>query len=159
MVAIRALLKILVILSALGGQPALASNVVADVDRIAESLTRAGYNPQLSSNAGERFIKAQLNGYEFLVLPYGCDEAERNCRSVQFFIAFDPANSPSLEAMNAYSRENRWGRVYLDQDGDPALEFDLDLEKGGMSEALFLDNVAYWEAIVQSYAKFVFGKE
>ena len=144
-------------LFSLTSAPALASNIVADVDHIAGVLERAGYAPELGANAGERFITAQANGYKFLVLPLGCDDNKSNCRSVQFFISFNPQSSPSLEAMNNYARENRWGRIYLDKDGDPALEFDLDLERGGMSEELFLDNLAYWEATIDAYAKFVFG--
>jgi len=139
-------------------QPSRASNIVADLDQVAMTMKKAGYQAELASNLGERYLTAELDGYKFMVLPYGCDESKRNCKSLQFFIAFNPETSPSLEAMNAYARENRWGRVYLDKDGDPALEFDLDLEKGGMSEDLFLDNVAYWEAIVQAFARFVFGQ-
>lgn len=142
----------------LNAQPSQASNIVADLDQVAIVMKKAGYQAELGSNLGERFLTAELDGYKFMVLPYGCDDTKRNCKSLQFFIAFNPESSPSLEAINAYARENRWGRVYLDKDGDPALEFDLDLEKGGMSEDLFLDNVAYWEAIVQAYAKFVFGE-
>lgn len=159
MVAIRSIVQILAASAVLLSNPALAANVVADLDRIAQTMERAGYQPEQGSSDGERYIKAKLDQYEFLVLPFGCDDTQRNCRSAQFFISFDPERSPSLEAMNAYSRENRWGRIYLDKEGDPALEFDLDLEEGSMSEALFLDNLAYWETVVQAYATFVFGEE
>lgn len=152
----RLTLPIAVVISLIS-TPARSGNIVADVDQIASILERSGYAPEMGTNSGERFITAQTNGYKFLVLPQGCDDTKSNCRTVQFFIAFNPQISPSLEAMNSYARDNRWGRVYLDKDGDPALEFDLDLERGGMSEELFLDNLAYWEATVDAYAKFVFG--
>lgn len=155
--SIRRLAAPIAALLSLIGTPARSSNIVADVDQLASVLERAGYAPEMRTHSGERFITAQTNGYKFMVLPQGCDDTKSNCRSVQFFIAFDPQKSPSLEAINSYARDNRWGRVYLDKDGDPALEFDLDLERGGMSEELFLDNVAYWEAAVGAYAKFVFG--
>ena len=155
--SIRCAAPLVAALFALIGGPAFATNILADVDHIAGVLERAGYAPELGTNAGERFTAARTNGYKFLILPQDCDEARINCRSVQFYIAFNPRQSPSLEAMNAYARDNRWGRIYLDRDGDPALEFDLDLERGGMSEDLFLDNLAYWEAAIQAYAKFVFG--
>lgn len=156
---LRPLFSAVAALALMLGQPAHAENVVADLDRIERLLAEAGYEPKLTANAGEEFIAAYLDGYEFLILPYGCNESKRDCRSIQFFIAFDPPESPGLEAMNAYARENRWGRVYLDQDYDPALEFDLNLEKGGMSEELFLDNLAYWESAVVAYARFVFKKD
>lgn len=145
--------------AALSATPVLARNVTADVDQIAKVMTAAGHSLEVKNNDGERFIMADGSGYKYAILPYGCDDKGKACKSVQFFIAFNPDKSPTLEAMNEYSRDHRWGRVYLDKDGDPALEFDLDLEQGGMTEELFLDNVAYWEAILESYAKFAFEKE
>jgi len=156
---LRPLIYTITALAAMSALPARAQNVVADLDRIAQVLAQAGYEPKLTKKDDEEFIAAYLDGYEFLILPYGCNESKRECRSIQFFIAFDPPKSPSLEAMNLYARENRWGRIYLDRDGDPAIEFDLDLEKGGMSEELFLDNLSYWATAVQAYAQFVFEKD
>lgn len=144
---------------ALAVAPAQARNVTADMAQIAEVMQGAGYNVEVKQAEGESFLSVDMESYRFLLLPFGCDDKGKNCKSVQFFAAFDPASSPSLEAMNAYARENRWGRIYLDKENDPAIEFDLDLEQGGMSPELFLDNVAYWEAVVAGYSKFVFGKD
>ena len=57
--------------------------------------------------------------------------------------------------MNEYASINRFGRVYLDSDGDPVVEMDIDLEAGGMSEALFADNIAYWDAIMTNFSSWV----
>ncbi|MFM5947885.1 MAG: YbjN domain-containing protein [Novosphingobium sp.] len=143
----------------LSAAPTSAKNVTADVDQIAAVMKADGKQAEIKTAKSERYVSAVAAGYTYAILPFGCDDAGKNCKSVQFFIAFNPDASPTLEAMNTYARENRWGRIYLDKDGDPALEFDVDLEQGGMSQALFLDNVAYWEAILAAYAKWVFGKE
>ena len=95
-----------------------------------------------------------MAGYNFIILPFSCDENGDDCKSVQFYTAFAADTDPTLEEMNNYASENRFGRVYLDQDGDPAIEMDIDLEAGGMSEALFMDNLAYWEAIMVNFAEF-----
>lgn len=141
--------------------PAMAKNVVADVDQISEVLKAAGYRAEIKedgSGGGGRYVRSAAAGYNFLILPGGCDDSNKNCKSVQFYVAFNPEKSPTLDAMNTYNKEHRWGRAYLDKDGDPAIEFDLDLEAGGMSAELFLDNVAYWEMAIGRYAKFVFAK-
>ena len=155
----RGTFGLLAAMAALAATPALARNVVADVDLIADVMKASGRTAEIKDVKGERFVSAEGGGYTYMILPFGCDDAGKGCKSVQFFIAFNPKTSPSLEAMNKYARDNRWGRIYLDKDGDPAIEFDLDLEKGGMSDALFLDNVEYWEAILGAYAKWVFAKE
>jgi Putative bacterial sensory transduction regulator len=146
--------------AALAAAPAMARNVVADVDQIAAVMKAAGYKVEIAETKSDRFIKAEAGGYNYAILVYGCDDKGKTCKSVQFFVAFDPKQSPTLEAMNKYAHGHRWGRVYLDDEGDPAIEYDLDLEKGGMSPELFLDNVEYWEAILATFAEFVFdGKD
>ncbi len=111
--SVRPVFDAVAALAVMVGQPAHANpaptdNVVADLGRVERLLAKAGYKPRLTTKAGEKFIAADLDGYEFLILPYGCNESKRDCRSIQFFIAFDPPEGPSLEAMNAYAREHRW---------------------------------------------------
>lgn len=150
---------IIACLAMVAAAPALAKNVVADVDQIASVMKAAGHKLEIKTADGERYISSETGGYKYALLFFGCDDAKKNCKSVQFYVGFTLKTKPSLDAMNTYAREHRWGRIYLDKDGDPAMEFDVDLEQGGMSDALFLDNVAYWEAIVAAFAKFVFGEE
>ncbi|MFM5953052.1 MAG: YbjN domain-containing protein [Novosphingobium sp.] len=156
---VRSTLTSLALAAALVAAPALAKNVTADLDQVTEILKGAGYKVEMKDVKGDRFISVDMDDYHFLILPFGCDDKGKACKSVQFFAAFDPPTSPSLDAMNLYARDHRWGRVYLDKDNDPAIEFDVDLEQGGMSPELFLDNVAYWEAIVSAYSKFIFDKD
>lgn len=154
---IRLLLSILAFAGALAAMPAQARNVVAEVEQIVALLKKNGKVAETKATEGETYVRVSGNGYTYSIFTFGCDDKGRACKSVQFFAAFNPKVSPTLEAMNEYARDNRWGRIYLDKEGDPAIEFDVDLEQGGMSEALFLDNVAYWEAIIDKYGDFVFG--
>lgn len=155
----RSVVALLAALGALIATPVLAKNVVADVDQIAALMKGAGYRAEIKGEKAERHIVAASSGYDFRIFTFGCDDDGKNCKSVQFFIAFDTKVSPSLEKMNDYARNNRWGRVYLDKDGDPAIEFDVDLEKGGMSEELFLDNVEYWDVVMTRFADFAFDRK
>ena len=143
-----------VIASLLAANPLCAANVTADLDQIADVLRENGYQAKLQGEGKDRSIKTGMAGYNFIILPFSCDENGDDCKSVQFYTAFAADTDPTLEEMNNYASENRFGRVYLDQDGDPAIEMDIDLEAGGMSEALFMDNLAYWEAIMVNFAEF-----
>ncbi|MXO48586.1 hypothetical protein GRI69_09980 [Erythrobacter vulgaris] len=134
--------------------PATAQNVVADVDQIAAILESEGYQAKLIGEKDDRYIKTGMSGYNFLILPFDCDDAGENCKSVQFYIAFATETEPTLEAMNTYASRNRFGRIYLDDDRDPVIEMDIDLEAGGMPKELFMDNLAYWEAIMVAFAEF-----
>lgn len=136
--------------------PALAKNVTADAKQIAALLKADGKTVEVKTTKDDVYVRVDSD-YDYSIFTYGCDNSGGNCKSVQFYAAFNPKVSPTLEAMNGYARDNRWGRIYLDKDGDPAIEMDVDLEKGGMSEALFIDNIAYWEAVIDKYGDFVFG--
>jgi hypothetical protein len=155
--AVRLFPFVMAAIGAALASPASGKNVVADVDQIAALLKKDGETLDIKSSKDGRYIRVTGDGYDYSIITYGCDDKDANCKSVQFYSGFNPRVNPTLEAMNSYARDNRWGRVYLDEEGDPAIEFDVDLEKGGMSEALFLDNVAYWEMIIDRYGDFVFG--
>lgn len=149
----------LVTASMLVAAPVAAQNITADVEQIAQLLQSEGYQAKLEGEGIDRHIKTGMAGYNFLILPFDCEADGSDCKSVQFYTAFAPTNKPTLEEMNTYASENRFGRIYLDQDRDPAIEMDIDLEAGGMSPELFMDNLAYWEAIMVGFAEFSFSKD
>lgn len=139
--------------------PLSAANVIADVDQVAAAMKRGGYTVEIKQTKDGRFIRSTRGkeNYEFSVFFYGCDaNTTNNCKSVQLYAGFSPQTKPTLEALNAYASENRWGRVYRDDDGDPVVEMDIDLEKGGMSEALFLDHLEYFDAVMDRFGEFAF---
>ena len=59
--------------------------------------------------------------------------------------------------MNEWNKAHRFSRAYIDKDGDPCIEGDLDLDSGGMSRALFLDNLETWGSLVGSFKAKVYG--
>lgn len=147
------------LVAALAAAPLNAKTVTADVDQIAAILQKEGYQAKRAGEGADPWIESAMNGYSMAIYFYGCNDAGKECKSVQFYAGFTPKKKPSLQAMNDYARENRWGRIYLDTDGDPAIEMDVDMEAGGMSEALFIDNIAYWNTILDNFGTFVFKED
>ncbi len=139
--------------------PATAQNVVADHEQIASVMQEAGYKATLNGEGDSRYLRSSSGGYKFSALFYGCDDDGANCKTIQFYAGFTPKTKPSLQSMNDYAAKNRWGRIYLDSDGDPVIEMDIDLEDGGMSPELFKDNLEYWDTIMGVFAKFVFAND
>ncbi len=140
--------------------PASTANVVANPAQIVAVMRKAGYTVELKGEKDGTYIRASKgkDAYNINVSFFGCDEKTVvNCKSVQFYAAFNPKTKPTLEAMNDYAARHRWGRIYRDKENDPIIEMDVDLEQGGMSEALFLDNLEYFEAITARFADFAFN--
>lgn len=143
---------------ALAALPASAQTIVAEAGQIAAVLKDKGYKAELKvDSAGDPYISSGSGGYSFAIFFYGC-EGGANCKTVQLFAAFDTARRPDLEKMNEYARTKRWGRVYVDTSDDPAIEMDVDLEDGGMSRELFVDNLEYWDSVMQAFGEWSFDQ-
>ncbi|GAB4298567.1 MAG: hypothetical protein Kow0096_17360 [Thiohalomonadaceae bacterium] len=69
--------------------------------------------------------------------------------SLQFHVAFSDGNA-TLEKVNAWNRDMRYSRNYLDESGDPHLELDLDLA-GGVTQARVLDFIKTCQISLQQW--------
>lgn len=77
-------------------------------------------------------------------------------RSLQAFTGFR-STTTSLETVNAWNRGHRYSRAYLDPDGDPVIELDLDLA-GGVSRERLLDYLRTVRVSVLAFVKAVTGE-
>ncbi|HVJ72107.1 MAG TPA: YbjN domain-containing protein [Sphingomicrobium sp.] len=135
--------------------PVPDGNVTAEVQSVVSALQRAGYKALVKKDEdGAPFVQSGQGGYEFLVFFYGCEDGV-NCDTVQFYAGFDE-HKADLAKINSWNADNRFGRAYLSEKGSARIEMDVDLEDGGMSPALFEDNVEYWVAAMSKFATFVY---
>lgn len=74
----------------------------------------------------ERFIQLDMFGLKVQLFPQGT--------SAQLFAGFSSSRALSPVIINEWNRTKRFSRAYIDQEGDPILESDIDLE-GGVTEA------------------------
>jgi hypothetical protein len=58
-------------------------------------------------------------------------------KSVQFYASFGDGNA-TLKKVNEWNKGKKYSKSYLDDDGDPVLELDLDLE-GGVTRERIVD--------------------
>lgn len=135
---------------------ALAQNVTAQApETVAQALQAAGYRAQLDTDSGgDPMIRSMSSGAEFLILFYGCTD-NADCRTVQFYAGYSEPSNGSIEAMNEWNTNNRFGRAYATEAGSARIEMDLDLDDGGMSPELFTDNVEFWVAIMARFEEFI----
>lgn len=138
----------------------MAKNVTADVAVLAQLLSAKGHKVEIKTLDGETYLRvADPGDYAYSIFTYGCDDDGKNCHSIQFYASFAPGKKPSLAAMNQYSKDYRYGRVYLDKEGDPNIEWDLYLGLAGINEATFMENFDLWGAMTDGFGDFVFGKD
>jgi hypothetical protein len=146
---VRRTLTTFAIAAAIGmAAPAAAQVNAANPASVAEAMRAAGYGAeQQRDDDGRPMITGTLNELRFVVLFYGCNEAGSACETIQFRIRFvDP--QADLARINEWNRTRRFGRAYIDTDGDAVLEMDINISRGGASPALFADNLEYWRELV-----------
>jgi hypothetical protein len=159
--SLRGLLAAFACILTLAATPALAKNVTANLDEIANLLRGKGNKVEIKGSGNDRYIfVANPNAYTYSIDVMSCDEGtQRNCKSIQFHSGFTAEKPVTQDGLHQYNRDHRFGRAFLDSDGQPAIQYDINLGKGGVSEELLLDNVELWEVMIEIFGDFVFGKE
>ncbi len=145
----------LVVAATMAAATPAAAQVVASGDSIASVLRDRGYQAELTKDSdGDPMIRSGAGGSKFIILFMGCTN-NKGCTSIQFYAGFKSSGSTSVGKMNDWNRTKRFARGYIDNDGDPVVEMDIDLDEGGMSRALFQDNLAVWVAALDAFKKHI----
>ena len=152
----RSMLLALVLVLGLAATPAAAEMVRAqDPQTLVRALQAADYSATMGTNqVGDPMITSAGDGVTFQIHFYNCKN-HINCATINFHAGYDVAQGPSLEAINAWNRGNRFGRAYLDRENDPILEMDVDLDDGGLSALLFIDNVEFWTSVLGAFENYI----
>ena len=136
--------------------PASAQLVRAqDPQSLVRALQGAGYTARLGTDkVGDPMITSGASGTTFQIFFYNCTE-HLECATVQFHSGYDLSTAPDLTQINDWNRRKRFGRAYLDAENDPILEMDVDLDDGGLSPALFIDNIEFWTTILGEFERHI----
>lgn len=145
-------LAALLMASAAVARPLADGGVTAQ--EVADVLQAKGYQAKIEKDRqGDPKIQSSTDGVSYEIYFYGCHSGPR-CTSIQFSTAFHVDGGMSLERINAWNRTSRFGRGYLDDEKDPYVEMDLDVEHGFTTEAVD-NNVDTWDAVVPAFLKVV----
>lgn len=102
------------------------------------------------------YIQSTYNDLKYLVFFMNCDDAHRNCKSVQFYMGFNDAKDTPLERLNEWNKTKRFGRAYRDDEGDLVIEMDVDMDFNGIPRQNFLEYVTTWKSLMDEYKAHLF---
>lgn len=102
---------------------------------------------------GDPSIQGRMNGHKYRITFYDCEE-NKNCKTLSFDAAWETKSGIEVERVNEWNQNKRFGRAFVDQDGDAALDWDVNLTYGVESEN-FDDTLRIWGDIMQEYADFI----
>lgn len=124
---------------------------------IKEVIESRGWPATLNSPSDDNpYIKSSYNNMKFLVLFMNCDDNHRNCKTLQYYMGYTDAKSTTLEQLNEWNKTKRFARAYRDNDGDPVLEMDLDLDFKGLPRDNVNESFNTWAALMDAYHDFLF---
>lgn len=141
---------------ALAAHPAAArelSDGGVTAGEVADALQARGLRAEIGrDDSGDPKIRSTSDGVEFSVYFYDC-EAGR-CGSIQFAAGFDLKKGMALADMNTWNRKYRFGLGWLDDENDPHVQMDCDVEHGATDVALKND-VERWEVVLGAFKKHI----
>jgi len=146
--------------------PALAQSPpssvsAADPEGMARVLRFAGYPAKLvTDDYGDPEIETEFSGWGGSIMFYGCDEdTHQGCDSIELRVGFDREEPMTLELLNEVS-SSRYIAAFLDQDGDPWINWDIITGDGeGIPAPVFMQSVNEFASGVEYAADLVFAEE
>lgn len=103
-------------------------------------------------SVGDPQVTGRIDGNAYTIFFYGCTDG-RDCTSLQFSSGWI-SDRVDMAMINMWNRENRFSRAYLDDDDDPIIEMDVNMEFG-VSRRNFDDTFGVWSAVLSSFARHI----
>ncbi len=133
---------------------AFAQEVVdgGDIEIILEIAKAHGEANLEAQSDGDPRISGKINGLGYQLFFMNCTEGQ-DCEDINFYAGFAELK-PTVDAINDWNRNKRFGNAYLDSDLDAVIEFDVNLEFGVTRDNL---DAAFglWELLLQQYAEHI----
>ncbi|MGE4291933.1 MAG: YbjN domain-containing protein [Desulfovibrio sp.] len=121
-----------------------------EMQRIMQTM---GYTTELTKDAtGDPLINSTDGALSFQVFFYKC--SNNVCDAVQFYSGFSQEKNPSQSDINSWNTHKRFGRAYLDNEGNSRVEMDA-LATGGVSEQYIRNLLGTWKTVLEEYAKHI----
>ncbi|MBV0933316.1 YbjN domain-containing protein [Marinobacterium weihaiense] len=121
-------------------------------ERIVDVARGFGSASLSTDNYGDPLITGRIEGIKYGIFFYSCTD-NADCKDVQFSAVWSDINV-SLSRLNEWNREMRFGKAYLDADGDPTLEMAVNL-RHGVSQNNLDDTIDWWRVASTDFEKFI----
>jgi len=136
--------------------PALAagSDLIdgSNVDEILELAKGYGDASLETQSNGDPKIKGEMDDVSYSIYFMNCTD-NKDCEDLNFYAGFLDLK-PKQEDINSWNRDKRFGKAYIDSDGDAVVEMDLNLEHGISTDNLKAD-IDVWQLVLGEYTDYI----
>lgn len=99
---------------------------------------------------GDPMLSGKIDGVAYYLFFRNCSEAHIDCEDLNFYAGFLD-NKQTLDAINSWNRDKRFGRAYLDADLDAVIEYDVNLEYG-VSRQNLDSSFGVWSLLLRQFS-------
>jgi hypothetical protein len=143
-------------LTMLYSAPAAAQMVSAkDPRTVVSALQAKGFQAELGTTSGRPSISSGAGGLKFKIYFENCTDGKA-CTTVTFFTGFTDLEATPAK-LNEWNSANRFARAYIDDENDPVLVMDVDLDHKGLARPNFGEYLDIWSLLAPKYLAFLRG--
>ena len=120
------------------------------VQEVAGWLLTQGYPAQIvddPTSPGDQMVSSSIDGINFDIYMYGCTGGR--CDSLEYGAGWNSMSSLSTDKINAWTRDKRYVRAYLDN-GTLWASYDLDISPGCNYDCL-AHSLVRWRSVLSSF--------
>lgn len=131
--------------------PVTAQTLVDGSDPATIMEIARGYGSALmeKDHEGAPMIVGRIDSTRYAVLFYGCQDGV-SCKWIQLLAAWTNPGHITLDALNAWNRGTTFGRAYMDEAGDPVLDYVINLDSGVTARNLD-DSFDWWRLVLANF--------
>lgn len=99
--------------------------------QIMAALQDMGYRATMSPyKSGRPRIRTSVEGIDYSIAFYSCRDDNTDCGALLFVKGYDLRNGLGFATVNQWNADRLIGRVYLDDENDPFIDYYVDAEFG-----------------------------
>jgi hypothetical protein len=144
-------LSVLALASSAEAQSIVSAEDPAELVSIIQNL---GFQAKLEKDdVGDPVIRSSSDGVEFGIYFYDC-KGNKRCKSLHFSVGYDLADGASLDAVQQWNADKRFASAYLDDEGDPFLQMDINTD-GGITQQNFEKSFDLWQVLKGEFEQYI----
>jgi len=124
----------------------------SNVDEILKLAKGYGDASLETQSNGDPKIKGVMDDVSYSIYFMNCTDNE-DCEDLNFYAGFLDLK-PKQDDINSWNRDKRFGKAYIDSDGDAVVEMDLNLEHGISTDNLKAD-IDVWQLVLGEYTDYI----
>ena len=135
--------------------PVTAQTLVdaTDLDSILAIAKDYGTAELEKDSTGDPMVSGTIGPTQYAVFFYGCTDGA-DCTTIQFMSSYVNTGSVDSELINTWNAEKRFGKAFLDDEGDPVIEMNVNLWSG-VSENNLNDTFDWWRVVIESFEEYI----